>query len=171
MVPKVQRQIFFSYFSQFLFDLLSDYFCTNLTDEGQAFGEVALIKEDCVRTASVVTDDNTDLMVVDRALYNRSVRDVLEREFNEFMFICIKIILRLLKSTFLQFPHSSISSHSFLHPPYSLLIDYLNTSPFMFTYIHNLSSSYSTIFNHIFHAFLRMGGNGRMWKLKESGFK
>jgi len=58
-------------------------FHTNLTDEGQAFGEVALIKEDCVRTASVVTDDNTDLMVVDRALYNRSVRDVLEREFNE----------------------------------------------------------------------------------------
>jgi hypothetical protein len=25
MVPKVQRQIFFSYFSQFLFDLLSDW--------------------------------------------------------------------------------------------------------------------------------------------------
>lgn len=73
---------------------------------------------------------------------------------HQFMFICIKIILRLLKSTFLQFPHSSVSSHSFLHPPYSLLIDYLNTSPFMFTYIHNLSSSYSTIFNHIFHAFL-----------------
>lgn len=53
------------------------------SNEGQAFGEVALIKEDCVRTASVVTDENTDLMVVNRALYNRSVRDVLEREFNE----------------------------------------------------------------------------------------
>ncbi|XP_076096852.1 uncharacterized protein LOC143067454 [Mytilus galloprovincialis] len=53
------------------------------SNEGQAFGEVALIKEDCVRTASVVTDEDTDLMVVDRALYNRSVRDVLEREFHE----------------------------------------------------------------------------------------
>ncbi|CAC5415180.1 unnamed protein product [Mytilus coruscus] len=53
------------------------------SNEGQAFGEVALIKEDCVRTASVVTDEETDLMVVDRALYNRSVRDVLEREFHE----------------------------------------------------------------------------------------
>lgn len=36
-----------------------------------------------MRTASVVTDEDTDLMVVDRALYNRSVRDVLEREFHE----------------------------------------------------------------------------------------
>lgn len=53
------------------------------SSEGHAFGEVALIKEDCVRTASVVTDEETDLMVVDRALYNRSVRDVLEREFHE----------------------------------------------------------------------------------------
>ncbi|XP_046564428.1 uncharacterized protein LOC124273258 [Haliotis rubra] len=51
--------------------------------EGQAFGEVALIKEDCIRTASVVVDEETDLLVVDKALYNRSVRDVMEREYNE----------------------------------------------------------------------------------------
>ncbi|KAJ8309674.1 hypothetical protein KUTeg_011539 [Tegillarca granosa] len=51
--------------------------------EGQTVGEIALIKEDCIRTASVVVDEDTDLMVVDRTLYNRSVRDVLEREFNE----------------------------------------------------------------------------------------
>ena len=46
-------------------------------------GEIALIKEDCIRTASVVVDEDTDLMVVDRNLYNRSVRDVLEAEFHE----------------------------------------------------------------------------------------
>ncbi|XP_041352079.1 uncharacterized protein LOC121370722 [Gigantopelta aegis] len=61
--------------------LLGQYVWTS--GEGQAFGEVALIKEDCIRTASVVADEDTDLLVVDRNLYNRSVRDVMEREFNE----------------------------------------------------------------------------------------
>ncbi|XP_048746285.2 uncharacterized protein LOC125658890 isoform X3 [Ostrea edulis] len=51
--------------------------------EGNTVGEIALIKEDCVRTASVVVDEDTDLMVVDRMLYNRSVRDVLEKEFHD----------------------------------------------------------------------------------------
>lgn len=51
--------------------------------EGNTVGEIALIKEDCVRTASVVVDEDTDLMVVDRTLYNRSVRDVLEKEFHD----------------------------------------------------------------------------------------
>ncbi|XP_052784819.1 uncharacterized protein LOC128220453 isoform X2 [Mya arenaria] len=56
--------------------------------EGKSFGEVALLKEDCIRTATVVADNETDLVVIDRALYNRSVRDVLEREYtqkNEFV--------------------------------------------------------------------------------------
>ncbi|XP_061171730.1 uncharacterized protein LOC133181212 isoform X2 [Saccostrea echinata] len=51
--------------------------------EGNTVGEIALIKDDCVRTASVVVDEDTDLMVVDRTLYNRSVRDVLEKEFHD----------------------------------------------------------------------------------------
>ncbi|WAR27359.1 KAPR-like protein [Mya arenaria] len=58
------------------------------TSEGKSFGEVALLKEDCIRTATVVADNETDLVVIDRALYNRSVRDVLEREYtqkNEFV--------------------------------------------------------------------------------------
>lgn len=49
--------------------------------EGKCFGEVALLKEDCIRTATVVADGDTDLVVIDRNLYNRSVRDVLEREY------------------------------------------------------------------------------------------
>ncbi|KAL4220376.1 hypothetical protein ACF0H5_020781 [Mactra antiquata] len=49
--------------------------------EGKSFGEVALLKEDCIRTATVVADTDTDLVVIDRDLYNRSVRDVLEREY------------------------------------------------------------------------------------------
>ncbi|OWF40518.1 uncharacterized protein LOC110463646 [Mizuhopecten yessoensis] len=51
--------------------------------DGQTVGEIALIKEDCIRTASVVVDTNSELLVIDRALYNRSVRDVLEKEFRE----------------------------------------------------------------------------------------
>ncbi|XP_033760941.1 uncharacterized protein LOC117342790 [Pecten maximus] len=51
--------------------------------DGHTVGEIALIKEDCIRTASVVVDSNSELLVIDRALYNRSVRDVLEREFRE----------------------------------------------------------------------------------------
>ncbi|XP_064616273.1 uncharacterized protein LOC135480373 [Liolophura sinensis] len=50
---------------------------------GEPFGEVALVSEDCVRTASIIAEDTTDLVVVDRALYNRSVRDVLAQEFEE----------------------------------------------------------------------------------------
>lgn len=56
-------------------------FCTS--EDGHSVGEIALIKEDCIRTASVVVNTETDLMVVDRALYNRSVKEVLEKEFNE----------------------------------------------------------------------------------------
>lgn len=51
--------------------------------EGKSVGEIALLKDDCIRTASVVADCDTDLVVIDRTLYNRSVRDVLEREFQQ----------------------------------------------------------------------------------------
>lgn len=46
-------------------------------------GEIALIKKDCVRTASVVVDEETDLVVINRELYNRSVRETLERDYIE----------------------------------------------------------------------------------------
>jgi CRP-like cAMP-binding protein len=63
---------------------LYKYTCSwHFSGEGNTVGEIALIKEDCVRTASVVVDEDTDLMVVDRNLYNRSVRDVLEKEFHD----------------------------------------------------------------------------------------
>ncbi|XP_052217080.1 uncharacterized protein LOC127834962 isoform X3 [Dreissena polymorpha] len=51
--------------------------------EGKSFGEMALLKVDCIRTATVVADMDTDLVVIDRNLYNRSVRDVLEKEFEQ----------------------------------------------------------------------------------------
>ncbi|XP_013410687.1 uncharacterized protein LOC106173902 [Lingula anatina] len=51
-------------------------------DEGKSFGEVALITEDCVRTASVIVDTKTDLLVVSRELFNRCLRAAKEQEFN-----------------------------------------------------------------------------------------
>ena len=53
------------------------------TGAGATFGEVALFSEDCIRTASIISDDNSDLIVVDRELYNRSVKTVLQKEFED----------------------------------------------------------------------------------------
>lgn len=50
---------------------------------GFPFGEVALVSDDAVRTATIIAEEDTDLLVVDRALYNRAVRDVLAEEFRE----------------------------------------------------------------------------------------
>ena len=47
-----------------------------IADDGKAFGEQALINDDCVRTASIVGDDVTDLIIVHRDLYNRSLAKV-----------------------------------------------------------------------------------------------
>lgn len=41
---------------------------------GRSFGELALINADCVRNASIIADETTDLIVVNRALYNRSLK-------------------------------------------------------------------------------------------------
>ncbi|XP_053381442.1 uncharacterized protein LOC123556827 isoform X2 [Mercenaria mercenaria] len=57
-------------------------FVTSL-GSGFPFGEVALVSDDAVRTATIVAEEETDLLVVDRALYNRAVRDVLAEEFEE----------------------------------------------------------------------------------------
>lgn len=59
------------------------FLCLMFLGEGKSFGEMALLKEDCIRTATVVADTDTDLVVIDRNLYNRSVKDVLEKEFQQ----------------------------------------------------------------------------------------
>ncbi|KAK3590509.1 hypothetical protein CHS0354_037556 [Potamilus streckersoni] len=60
---------------------LGNFVCS--LESGVPFGEVALISEDCIRTATIIAEEKTDLLVVDRALYNRAVRDVLAQEFEE----------------------------------------------------------------------------------------
>ena len=47
-----------------------------LSGEGATFGEIALINPDCIRTASIVANERTDLVVIHRDLYNRSVSNV-----------------------------------------------------------------------------------------------
>nr|KAI8748793.1 hypothetical protein BgiMline_018225 [Biomphalaria glabrata] len=58
-------------------------YCVTSLESGAPFGDVALISDDNIRTASIVADEKTDLLVVDRALYNRSVKEVLAKEFQE----------------------------------------------------------------------------------------
>ncbi|XP_060602621.1 uncharacterized protein LOC132755719 isoform X2 [Ruditapes philippinarum] len=50
---------------------------------GRSFGELALINADCVRNASIIADEATDLIIVNRELYNRSLKAFQEKEFNE----------------------------------------------------------------------------------------
>ncbi|XP_070177496.1 uncharacterized protein [Littorina saxatilis] len=57
--------------------------------EGSPVGEVALIDEAAVRTATIVADQKTDLLIIDRPLYNRCIKDMLALEFEEKKkFIC-----------------------------------------------------------------------------------
>ena len=44
------------------------------TDSGKSFGEIALISEDSVRNATVIADEETDLLVIHRDLFNRSMK-------------------------------------------------------------------------------------------------
>lgn len=50
---------------------------------GRSFGELALINADCVRNASIIADETTDLIIVNRDLYNRSLKAFQEKEFDE----------------------------------------------------------------------------------------
>ncbi|PAA91083.1 hypothetical protein BOX15_Mlig027341g1 [Macrostomum lignano] len=50
---------------------------------GKSFGELALINKDCVRNASIIADEPTLLIEVNRDLYNRSLRSVQEAELRE----------------------------------------------------------------------------------------
>ena len=44
------------------------------TEEGFSFGELALINKNCIRNASIIADEKTDVLVVNRELYNRSLK-------------------------------------------------------------------------------------------------
>jgi len=52
-------------------------------EPGAAFGEVALLTDNGTRSASVIADRPTDLIVIDRDLYERCVQDVIRREFQQ----------------------------------------------------------------------------------------
>ena len=44
------------------------------------FGEIALVEQDCIRTASVVANTHLDLLVIDRALFNRCLHGVVAED-------------------------------------------------------------------------------------------
>lgn len=49
---------------------------------GEGFGEIALVSSD-TRTASIIADEVTDLMVVNKALYARCLQAPAQRKLNE----------------------------------------------------------------------------------------
>ncbi|BFZ00757.1 hypothetical protein BsWGS_03796 [Bradybaena similaris] len=51
--------------------------------EGACIGEVALVKENCMRTASCIATSECDCLVIDRSLYNVSVKEFIEKEFRD----------------------------------------------------------------------------------------
>ena len=57
--------------------------CVTPAGEPSTFGDVALMSDDCIRTASVIVDEPSDFIVFDRDLYNRSVKSVLKKEFED----------------------------------------------------------------------------------------
>ncbi|XP_069128853.1 uncharacterized protein [Argopecten irradians] len=52
-------------------------------EPGKSFGELALINADCVRNATIIADETTDLVVVNRELYDRSLHYFQAKEFEE----------------------------------------------------------------------------------------
>ena len=44
------------------------------------FGEVALVEQDCIRTATVVANSHLDLLVIDRDLFNRCLHGVVAED-------------------------------------------------------------------------------------------
>ncbi|CAH8527478.1 unnamed protein product [Schistosoma rodhaini] len=60
--------------------------CGNLVvsfGTGASFGELALINKDCIRNATVIADCKTHLAVINRATYNRSLKDIHEADFKK----------------------------------------------------------------------------------------
>ncbi|XP_076464268.1 uncharacterized protein LOC143296303 [Babylonia areolata] len=52
-------------------------------EAGTSFGEIALMSDEATRNASIIADEDTDLLVIDRALFNRSVKAKEEAAFQE----------------------------------------------------------------------------------------
>ncbi|XP_046349863.2 uncharacterized protein LOC124130870 [Haliotis rufescens] len=52
-------------------------------ESGKSFGEVALMSEDNIRNASIITDNDCDFLVVDRELFNSSLKEYEERSYAE----------------------------------------------------------------------------------------
>ena len=53
------------------------------SEAGFSFGELALINRNCIRNASIITDETTDLLVVNRELYNRCLKAAQSAELEE----------------------------------------------------------------------------------------
>lgn len=53
------------------------------TDAGRSFGELALINADCIRNATIIADEKTDLVIVNRDLYKRSLHEFQSKDFEE----------------------------------------------------------------------------------------
>lgn len=53
------------------------------TAAGACIGEVALVSENCMRTASCIASTLCEFVVIDRALYAVSVKEVIEKEFQD----------------------------------------------------------------------------------------
>ncbi|XP_063399051.1 uncharacterized protein LOC134683669 [Mytilus trossulus] len=52
-------------------------------ESGKSFGELALLNTDCVRNASIIAEEATDLIVINRELFNRCIRLFHAKEFAE----------------------------------------------------------------------------------------
>ncbi|PAA49297.1 hypothetical protein BOX15_Mlig008081g3 [Macrostomum lignano] len=52
-------------------------------DAGKCFGEIALMTEESVRNASIIADEETDLLVISRDLFNRAFKSQQEKEYAE----------------------------------------------------------------------------------------
>ncbi|XP_071816702.1 uncharacterized protein [Apostichopus japonicus] len=50
---------------------------------GKSFGELALVQTNSIRNASVISENATDLIVIDRELYNRSLKAAQKQEVQE----------------------------------------------------------------------------------------
>lgn len=45
-----------------------------LAETGRTFGEVALMTEESVRNASIIADEDVDLLVIHKDLYNETLK-------------------------------------------------------------------------------------------------
>ena len=57
--------------------------CFCASDDGKSFGELALINKNCIRNASIIADEMTDLLIVNRELYNRCLHAAQAAEFEQ----------------------------------------------------------------------------------------